>query len=108
MQEVTMKNARITKTYLGSEDHGPIYYLYLDYGGAGQAFGGYTLCTGFTHDAIFDLLKTLEVENWEKLPETFVRVHSDSRKIYNIGHVLKDKWFSLADLALERQDKDEN
>ena len=42
MEEI--KNAIITGTYLGIEDHGILtFWLYLDYGGSGQGFGGYQL-----------------------------------------------------------------
>lgn len=41
---VETKNAKITGTMLGIEDHGILTaMLYLDYGGTAQGFGGYQL-----------------------------------------------------------------
>lgn len=97
----TMRNARITGTHLGDEDYGPTYFIYLDYGGSGQGFGGHHLSGEFTHEAIFRLLNTLGVGSWEKLPGTPVRVIADWGRIHRIGHYLEDKWLSLSELAEE-------
>ena len=51
MEEI--KNAIITGTYLGIEDHGILtFWLYLDYGGSGQGFGGYQLDNRGTGTAV--------------------------------------------------------
>ena len=97
---------------LGIEDHGIFTcWIQLDYGSAGQAFGGYAMDTPMFEDPekmsgfkgrvgtawgmefISKLLATVGVESWEKLPGTHVRVDCDHGKVYRIGHVLKDKWF---------------
>ena len=101
------KNARITSTMLGKEDHGLItYYLYLDYGGSGQGAGGYCMetydkekdCrvgTPLLTEHLIKIFKTLEVSKWEDLPGQNIRVRSTHSKVHSIGHFLKDKWFDL-------------
>jgi len=103
-----IKNARIKSTRLGVEDHGIFTAMIdLDYGGAGQGFGGYALdgCpvergagskrvpTRLAGLFIARVLEVLEVGTWEKLPGTFCRVDGDFAHIYRIGHPLKDRWF---------------
>lgn len=89
-------NAKIESTNLGFEGHGVFsFMLHLDYGGGGQGFGGYALGGEYTNQVIKGILKTLDVENWEDLPGTFVRVKREQRgKIHEIGHLLDDKWFN--------------
>ncbi len=106
-----IKNAIITGTMLGYEDHGIFTAgIYLDYGGSSQMFGGYVLDvylksiderkgTAYGHQWIIDVLKTLEVEKWESLPKTHVRVKADFNKVRAIGHYFKDKWFDPMVLA---------
>ncbi len=111
-------NAQIKSTFLGREDHGIfIAYIRLDYGGSQQAFGGYTL--GSTSEKsehkhnrnqsckfgikfLLQVLDILEVEDWEHLPGTKLRVDKKEwGDIYGIGHYLKDNWFYPKDLAKE-------
>lgn len=90
--ETEIVNAKITSTKLGFDDHYS-FWLYLDYGGSGQGFGGYALGGKFTDYILRGILETLGVDTWEKLPGTSVRVDRDHGKIYRIGHYLKDDWF---------------
>lgn len=108
-----IKNAIITSTHLGCEDHGIFTcYLHLDYGGSGQGFGGYALDkhngnrgegserlgTAYGMEFIRRILSTLEISQWEKLPGTHVRVVASHEKVLSIGHIIKDRWFSPDDL----------
>ena len=123
------KNATIESTMLGVEDHGCFtFYLYLDYGGAGQGFGGHVLDeplrdpdvpdikdwerrdggrfvrrrgTAYGADAIMQVLTTLKVGTWEKLPGTPCRVRSGHDRVHAIGHYLEDRWLDLSVLADE-------
>jgi len=102
---MTICNAKIDKTMLGREDHGILTaFLYLDYGGFQQGFGGYTLdqydketkCrigTAFGTEFIAQILKVLEVSSWEQLPGTHCRARIENNLIRAIGHILKDQWF---------------
>jgi len=111
-----IKNAVVTSTYLGIEDHGIMTcYLYLDYGGSGQGFGGYgfdspvkesgkfkgRVGTAFGCEFIRRVLTVLGVDKWENLPGTHLRVKAEQIKIHEIGHILKDNWFSPEALARE-------
>ncbi len=107
------RNAKIESTNLGTEDHGCMtFYLMLDYGGAGQGFGGYVLDefdkeaktrrgTAYGTEAIRRVLETVGVSRWEKLPGTPVRVRAEHDKVHAIGHYLKDKWLDLGELGKE-------
>ena len=111
-------NAEIKSTFLGREHHGVFTaYLRLDYGNSRQAFGGYRLGTTSTKNEpkynrnqsfkfgikfLLQVLDILEVEDWEHLPGTKLRVDKEGwGDIYGIGHYLKDNWFYPADLAKE-------
>ena len=91
----TEKNAIITSTCLGREDHGIMTcWLNLDYGGSAQGFGGYALERA---TFITKILDTLGVASWEKLPGTMLRVRQDNGRVHAIGHFIKDVWFTPAE-----------
>lgn len=101
------RNARIERTMLGYEDHGILTaMLFLDYGGSGQSFGGYALDappkdrtggrvpTELCGFHVSRILKVVGVEKWEQLVGKFCRVDADFGRVYRIGNVLEDNWFS--------------
>jgi len=96
-----IKNAKITGTELGGNERGPSFWVYVDYGGAGQGFGGYSLGGTFTHYVITGILEALEVDSWEKLKGTPVRVKASHDKVQAIGHYLKDQWFDPSEFKDE-------
>lgn len=87
-------NATIERVTLGF-DRGtiPCAWVFLDYGGSGQGFGGFCLGGPFTHAFVFGILETLGVEKWEDLKGVSCRVEQDHGGVHRIGHFLKDKWF---------------
>ncbi len=99
------QNARIERTMLGVEDHGIMsFYLYLDYGGSGQGFGGYGLDEydkelkrrkghAFGLEVIMQILRVVGVEKWEDLPGRFVRVTGTMTKLTRLYNVLDDSRF---------------
>ena len=110
MREREIKNAKISSTMLGWEDHGIFTFsIGMDYGGSGQGFGQFTLDepikkngefmgrvgTAAGMDAIMKVLKVVGVEKWEALKGQVVRVDGDFSQIYRIGNVLEDKWFDI-------------
>ena len=100
------KNAKIVSTMLGFEDHGIMTcYLYLDYDGSGQGFGGYALGGEFGIEFIKKILKTLEVDKWEDLAGTHCRAEAGHDKVHRIGHILKDQWFDPKDIVPEHEKK---
>jgi hypothetical protein len=110
-----IRNAKITGTMLGLEDHGfLIFYLYLDYGSGGgcQGAGGYIL--GGSHsdngkgehfdaapwvgDAIVRIMQVVGVEKWEDLKGKHVRAEASYEKVFRIGNLLADEWVDLTQL----------
>jgi hypothetical protein len=99
-----IKNAIIESVKLTSADHGVLSaWLFLDYGGAGQGFGGYSLYLpkSFTHHKlnspaghfIWRCMEIADVTEWSKLPGKTIRVRGDGGGIEAIGHIVKDDWF---------------
>lgn len=96
MSEITTQNAIIKQTSLGREDARFFsFWLHLEYDGSGQAAGGYCLGDKTGLQIIDEILKVLEVETWEKLPGTFIRVQNTHCKVVAIGHIIKDKWLNF-------------
>lgn len=95
------QNASITKVDLGFHDgYGsiPNAWIWLDYGGSGQSFGGYALGGDFTHHFVYGVLDALKAESWEKLVgmPCRVRLSGDggwNGKIVAIGHFTLDRWY---------------
>lgn len=107
MSEV--KNAIITGTMLGNEDHGIFTcFLFLDGDGWGVGFGGYGLDgwdeeqqksiakSGVGLEFIKAILETVGVEKWEDLKGKHIRADLEGGwgKCLRIGHIMKDKWFN--------------
>lgn len=112
------RNAKIRSTHLGCEDHGIMtVWINLEWEGGGQGFGGYALDqweaarnkrigTAYGMQFIMAILDTLEVERWEKLVGTVVRIRAEYTKVHAIGHFLKDQWFDPAELLIEMKPYD--
>ncbi len=99
-----IKNAIIKSATITNDDHGVLSaWLMLDYGGAGQGFGGYSLYLpkSFTHHKmsspaghfIWRCMEVADVTAWEKLPGKTIRVRATRGGIEAIGHIVKDDWF---------------
>ncbi len=114
-EEVEIKNALITDTMLGvDKDHGIFTcWLYLDYGGSGQGFGGYALdvydptsqkrvSCALGMDFLSHVLEIVGVSKWEDLKGKHLRVKA-SRSKYGIGHILNEKWFYPKDLFSSKE-----
>lgn len=104
------KNAKITSTMLGIEDHGILsFMLHLDYGGGGQGAGGWALDTWSEADdrrighacgseVILRICATVGVSKWEDLPGKHIRVKADHSKVHAIGHITDDRWLDFVKL----------
>lgn len=99
------KNAIIESVSLTSDDKGCLSaWIYLDYGGSGQGFGGYALYLpkSFTHHKIegtaghfiYRCMEIAGVESWDKMKGKSIRVKSDHSGVSEIGHIVKDDWFN--------------
>ncbi len=107
--EENIKNAVITGAAITNDDHGILSaWIYLDYGGSSQGFGGYILYLpkDFTHATnqknycghfIWRVMEIAGVTEWGRLPGKCVRVRGGGRyggaEIEAIGHIIKDDWF---------------
>lgn len=110
-----IKNATITSTMLGSEDHGIFtFVLHLDYGGSGQGAGcisldGYDKETDkrFFHPKSMALIARIceiaGVDKWEDLKGKHIRVKADWDYVAEIGHLLKDDWLNFKDFFIEQR-----
>ncbi len=99
MSETT--NAVIRSTKLTSADYGLLsVWLDLDYGGSGQAFGGYCLYSpkqaspiNVAGHFIWRIMEVAGVAEWDDLPGKTIRVRHEHTKVHAIGHIVKDDWF---------------
>lgn len=110
------KNALITGTMLGIEDHGIMsFMLYLSYGGCGQGAGGYALDTPVKENGkflcrigtaeglsmIMRILEVVGVGKWEDLKGKHIRVKADLSAVHAIGNILKDDWLDFTSFFTE-------
>lgn len=92
MKEI--RNAKITGTMLGFEDHGIMTaFLNTMSGSIGQGFGGYGMNGRWGMEFIKAVLKTLDVDKWEDLKGTHCRIDAEHSQINGIGHIIENKWF---------------
>jgi hypothetical protein len=72
--------AKIERTHLGFEDHGILTgSLHVNYGGAGQGIGGYSIAT-VAGDYIKRTLEACGVRTWEELRGRTIYVLTDSNR----------------------------
>jgi len=109
-------NARVESTRLGFDQGRMSFWLYLDYGGLSQGWGGYVLdpregdispTPPFGIVAIRKTLEVVGVESWESLVGKYVRAKCCNERVEAIGNILEDEWLDLAELsaAMSRGDK---
>lgn len=109
-ENTIIENARIDRVTLTTESHGVLTaWVYLDFGGSGQGFGGWCLQVskesrywkreGIAGYYIMRLLEIAEVDEWAKLAGAPVRIQRKHEfgRIVAIGHFLKDDWFCPAE-----------
>ncbi len=106
MNVMEISNAVIASAVILIEDHGFLTaWIQLDYGGTGQALGGYALHMpkSFTHHdpragyAGQWILRTLEIAGvikWDDLKGKTIRVKHNWSSVESIGHIVKDDWFT--------------
>jgi hypothetical protein len=94
-EAIVTRNARITQTKLGYSGRGFSIWLILDYGGAGQGFGGYThMDSEKGIQFIKEVLRVVGVSQWEELIGQMCRVRATRHGVRAIGHIMKDEWFT--------------
>lgn len=108
---MNIRNAKITSTMLGREDHGIMtFFIFVEFGCDGRGIGGYALdmydCTtesrvftpkGF--EAISKILETVGVDKWEDLPGKYIRIKDNGwgSTVDEIGNLMEEKWFNIKD-----------
>lgn len=111
----TIDNCVIESTMLGIEDHGcMIFYVHCSGDGWGQGFGGRILdqpeepgnyknerrtASGFGIVAIRAILEAVGVDTWEELRGKNARLDHQHDKALRIGHIVKDQWADLDEIA---------
>ena len=105
-----IKNAKITNTMLGREDHGIMtFMIYIDISESGGCgVGGYAIdnydretkgrkYTAKGLESISKILEVVGVDTWEQLKGQYIRVKDSGwgKTIDEIGNLMEDKWFNL-------------
>lgn len=104
-----IKNAKITSTMLGREDHGIMtFMIYIRADGFHCGVGGYCLddfCPATqtsvfraeSMEAISKVLKVVGVDTWEDLPGKYIRFEDNGLgcTVTKIGNIIEEKWFDL-------------
>ena len=105
-----IKNARITHTMLGREDHGILtFILYIEFdSGISCGVGGYALdeydpktetrvFSAKSMEAISKILEVVGVNSWEELPGKDIRFEDCGwgSFVTKIGNILADRWIDF-------------
>lgn len=104
MTKTEIKNAVIRSADF-SVERMCTHWLDLDYGGSGQGFGGYALCSrlddqgNFGGHYIEQLLETVDVLKHSQLVGKAIRVKLENGFVTGIGHIIYDRWFFPKQLA---------
>jgi hypothetical protein len=118
IQPTEERNAVITHATITSEDHGCLTaWLTLDYGAAGQCFGGRALYlpkdwrfherhSGLAGHFLWRCMEVAGVTRWEHIVGKTIRVRATHNGVSAIGHIVKDDWFTPArDFAFAAPDR---
>lgn len=114
-----ISNAKITKTFLGKEDHGIMtFFIYIESGCTGCAVGGWALdeydrklkqrvCAPKSFEAITKILDVVGVDKWEDLPGKYIRFEDNGwgSTVEKIGNIIEDKWFDMRKFFSEEEKK---
>ena len=104
-----IRNAKITSTMFGREDHGIMtFMIFVEFGACGCGLGGYAIdqydrpsksrmFSAKGLEAISKILETVGVEKWEDLPGKYIRIKENGlgSTIDEIGNLMEEKWFNL-------------
>lgn len=114
-----IRNARITSTILGREDHGIVtLMIYIDAGNFSCGVGGFCLDEFNTDSqtrvfraksmkAVSEILNVVGVDKWEDLPGKYIRFEDNGwgSTVTKIGNIIDDKWFDRKNFFSEGEEK---
>lgn len=115
-----IRNAKITSTMLGREDHGILTFMvFVEFGCSGCGIGGYAIdqydrgtgkrvFSGNGLEAISKILETVGVDKWEDLPNKYIRVKDNGwgSTIDEIGSLMEEKWFNIREFFANNNEKE--
>ena len=104
-----IKNAKISSTMLGREDHGIMtFMIYIDACDFTYGIGRYCLdeFNSATQTRVFraesmevisKILEVVGVDKWEDLPGKYIRIEYNGfgSTVTKIGNIIEEKWFDL-------------
>jgi hypothetical protein len=100
-----IENAKVTKFFLGIEDHGIFTYaLTFEFDGTQQGTGHYCLgkdghSVDVTGQVLRGLLAVFEVDEVSKITNKYCRIKrvddTWSSPIFQVGNIVKNIWFDL-------------
>lgn len=100
MSNTVTQNAVIESVSLCDDEHGGLtFWLFLDYGGSAQGFGGFGFGPDdgpplvFAHLALREVLRVVGARKWEDLKGKTCRAEGTWSGVTGIGHITKDVWF---------------
>lgn len=113
-----IKNAKISSTMLGREDHGIMtFMIYIDARGLTCGVGGYCLdeLNSATQTRVFraesmevisKILEVVGVDKWEDLPGKYIRIEYNGlgTTVTKIGNIIEDKWFDLEEFFMHQKE----
>ena len=104
-----IRNAQITSTMLGREDHGIMtFMIFVKFNDCVGGIGGY--CLDYydkntqtrvfyvkNMEVISKILDIVGVDTWEDLPGKYIRIKDNGLGsiIEEIGNLMEEKWFNL-------------
>ena len=106
---MNVRNAKITSTKLGREDHGIFtFMIFVEFQGCACGVGGYALdsydreidkrvYSAKSLEAVSNILDVVGVYNWEDLEGQYIRIKDNGlgSTIDEIGNLMEEKWFNL-------------
>ena len=114
---MNIKNAKITSTQLGREDHGIMtFMIFVEFDIGCCGIGGYALdyydrasktrvYSPKSMEIISKILDVVGVDSWEQLPGKYIRFTYDGggSVINEIGNITKDKWLNIRDFFAKNE-----
>ena len=112
-----IRNAKITKTMLGRENHGIFtFMIHIEFGCSGCAVGCYALDEYDTEtqtrvfkaesmEIIAKILDVVGVDTWEDLKGQYIRIKDNGwgSTVNEIGNLMEEKWINIRQFFEEKQ-----